>query len=161
MKHRHGQVGNPRAGVALGAPRLTVLVIVVALALAGGCKDNKKAGETPAQATARQLREKLLLPKDAKYQKAEVMLKDDRIVFHYGTDLSSPELKKFFSEGSKGKVVLMGKDKDNGIGFRGEGDLIVNYAWFPRDADIYKFKTALDVAITPLPKEIKKDQKIE
>ena len=133
-------------------------VLAVAVTLAG-CKDDRKPGESAAQAAARRLREQLFLPKDAQYLGATVLLADDRVIFNYGTDLSLDDLKKFLSDSAKGKNVLM--DNDTGLGLSGEDGRIINYAWFKRDPDLYKYKTAFSVAISPLPKEIKKDQKID
>jgi hypothetical protein len=135
-----------------------VAVLAMAVGLAG-CKDDLKPGESAAQGAARRLREQLFLPKDAQYLGSTVLPADDRVIFNYGTDLSLDELQKFLTDAAQGKEVLM--KNDTGIGLSGADGRIVNYAWFKRDPDLYKFKTAFSVAISPLPKEIKKDQKIE
>jgi hypothetical protein len=135
-----------------------IAALALALSLAG-CKGDRKSGESSAQAAARKLKEQLALPKDNQYLGATVLLQDDRLIFKYGTNLTIDELKKFLADQTQGKEILM--NTDLGLGVRGQNGEIINYAWFKRDPDIYKFKTALDVAVSPLPKEIKKDQKIE
>jgi hypothetical protein len=135
------------------------LLLLCALALSAPlCGEKEQAGETPAQRAGREIRESLLLPPEAQYLGATVMSDKDRLLLNYGVNLTPEEVGNFFQAQITTPLLTT---SENGVGYQDKNKRIVNYAWFPRDPDLYPYRTALHVAVYPLPEEIQKDPHIE
>ncbi len=137
------------------ARALWVIAVAVAMLLAVGCDEKPQEGESKAQAAARKIRETLILPDDAQYLGAEAKPDQDRVVFNFGSNTHKNDMGAMLKKTMASDKIIL--ESDNTVSYEDPDSRVVTYAWFERDADVFEYQTAVGVAVTPLPGEIKKD----